>query len=270
MYKHRYLSVQSKSAAAFHPRTRVERRLRTLRAHRRLRRAHDGRGSGRLPASRRPTLRRRRHLELPAADCRRALPPPRPRHAAALHARPALDRAPRRAVVLQRAAGGVLFVRPRALRGDRRRQPRAARCGLGHAPPAAAAAGDSGAARAGGAPPRARSRNSAHVTATAPRTSSTFRGGRARSGSAHAVHARLYFPTQARHRLVAQMDALTDCMGGPSWAVADLPREEVLRLELSLSPPALLEPAQQLLSTLAFGPARRRGRRGRTAWLFRL
>ena len=66
------------------------------------------------------------------------------------------------------------------------------------------------------------------------------------------------------------MDALTDCMGGPSWAVADLPREEVLRLELSLSPPALLEPAQQLLSTLAFGPARRRGRRGRTAWLFRL
>ena len=77
----------------------------------------------------------------------------------------------------------------------------------------------------------------------------------------------------ARHRLVAQMDALTDCMGGPSWAVADLPREEVLRLERRLgpgSPRALLEPAQQLLSTLAFGPARRRGRRGRTSWLFRL
>lgn len=77
----------------------------------------------------------------------------------------------------------------------------------------------------------------------------------------------------ARHRLVAQMDALTDCMGGPSWAVADLPRDEVLRLERRLgpgSPRALLEPAQQLLSTLAFGPARRRGRRGRTSWLFRL
>jgi hypothetical protein len=77
----------------------------------------------------------------------------------------------------------------------------------------------------------------------------------------------------ARHRLVAQMDALTDCMSGPSWAVADLPRDEVLRLERRLgpgSPRALLEPAQQLLSTLAFGPARRRGRRGRTSWLFRL
>ena len=43
------------------------------------------------------------------------------------------------------------------------------------------------------------------------------------------------------------MDALSDCMRAPSWAVADLPREEVQRLEQRLgpgSPRALLEPAQ--------------------------
>ena len=75
----------------------------------------------------------------------------------------------------------------------------------------------------------------------------------------------------ARHRLVPQMDALSECMGGPSWAVADLPRDEVQRLERSLGPAdplAPLAPAQQLLGTLAFGPARRT--RGRTPWLFRL
>ena len=51
----------------------------------------------------------------------------------------------------------------------------------------------------------------------------------------------------ARHRLVPQMDALSACMGGPSWAVADLPRDEVQRLERSLGPAdplAPLAPAQ--------------------------